>query len=272
MSRPPLGPDDGVLCTGTIAGVPLIEKVRAASIAGFQAVSVRPREYEAWLDDGWGPEDVRAFFDDHGVAVAELDPVMAWLPGASPDPRNAHSIDDILRIAEVLQPDCLSVLVDPSYGGSIDEAIAPFAQLCTSAAKDGYRCALEFFAWSPLRTLADAWRMVAEAGQPNGALIFDTWHHFRVGGSAADLDHVDARRIVGVQLSDAPAVATIPELAKECMAARLWPGEGDADVAGTVRRLRSGGCTAPLGIEVFGPGDPVERARLAATALAGLRG
>ena len=270
VSSVPLTPEDSVLCTGTIAGVGLSDKVRAAATAGFRALSVRPREYQAWLDEGWRPKDVRTFFDDHGVAVAELDPVMSWLPGASPDPRNAYSIDEILRIAEVLQPDCLSVLVDPSYRGSIDEAIAPFAELCVKAAGDGHRCAIEFFAWSPVRTLRDAWRIVHEAAQPNGALIFDTWHHFRVGGAAGDLDDVDARRIVGVQLSDAPIVPTIADVARECMAGRLWPGEGDADVAGTVRHLRARGCAAALGVEVFGPGDPVERAHRAAAALAGL--
>jgi sugar phosphate isomerase/epimerase len=272
MNGAPLGPADTVLCTGTLAGVALIDKVRAAAAAGFRALSVRPREYEAWLDHGWRPPDVRAFFDDNGVAVAELDPVMSWLPGARPDPRNAHSVDEILRIAEVLRPDCLSVLVDPSYRGSIDDAIEPFGTLCERMAPYGFRCALEFFAWSPLRTLADAWRMVDAAGHPNGALIFDTWHHYRVGGTAADLDAVDARRIVGVQLSDAPRTPTIDDVAKECMAARRWPGDGDADVAGTVRRLRERGCAAPLGIEVFGTGDPTERARHAAAALARLTG
>ena len=272
MNRPNLSPHDTVLCTGTLAGVPLADKVRAASTAGFRALSVRPREYETWLGEGWRPTDVRTFFDDHGIAVAELDPVMSWLPGANPDPRNGHSIDEILRIADVLQPDCLSVLVDPSYAGSIDDAIGPFARLCAQAAVDGYRCALEFFAWSPLRTLADTWRIVVEAAEPNGGLIFDTWHHFRAGGTVRDLDDIDARRIVGVQLSDAPRVPSIPDLAKECMTARLWPGEGDADVSGTVRHLRADGCVAPLGVEVFGAGDPVERAHRAAAALVGIRG
>jgi sugar phosphate isomerase/epimerase len=272
MIRPHLNAHDTVLCTGTLAGVSLIDKVRAAATAGFRALSVRPREYEAWLGEGWRATDVRTFFDDHGVAVAELDPVMTWLPGATPDPRNGHSIDEILRIAEALQPDCLSVLFDPSYAGSIDEAVEPFAQLCAKAATDGHRCALEFFAWSPLRTLGDAWRIVAEAGAPNSGLIFDTWHHFRVGGTAADLEDIDASRVIGVQLSDAPSVSTIPELAKECMAARLWPGDGDADVAGTVRQLRARGCRAPLGVEVFGSGDPVERAHRAVAALVGISG
>ena len=268
MSRANLGPHDSVLCTGTLVGVSLSDKVRAAATAGFRALSVRPREYEAWLAEGWQPTDVRTFFDDHGVAVAELDPVMSWLPGADPDPRNSHSVDEILRIAEVLEPHCLSVLVDPSYRGSIDEAIAPFAALCARAANYGHPCALEFFAWSPLRTVHDAWRMVDEAGHPGGALIFDTWHHYRVGGGVGDLDEIDVRRIIGIQLSDAPATPTIAEVAKECMAARLWPGEGDADVAATVGHLRAGGCGAPLGVEVFGAGDPVERAHRAAAALA----
>ncbi len=270
MSRANLGAHDSVLCTGTLAGVPLRDKVSAASIAGFRAMSVRPCEYDAWLDEGWRPTDVRTFFDDHGVAVAELDPVMSWLPGVELDPRNAHTIDEILRIAEVLEPHCLSVLVDPSYRGSIDEAIDPFAELCRQAAHYGHQCALEFFAWSPLRTVHDAWRMVDEAGQPNGALIFDTWHHYRVGGLARDLDVVDMQRIIGIQLSDAPATPVIAEVAKECMAARLWPGEGDTDVAGTIGHLRAGGSTAPLGVEVFGAGDPIERAHRAAAALAGL--
>jgi sugar phosphate isomerase/epimerase len=272
VNRPPLTAHDTVLCTGTLAGVSLSDKVRAAAIAGFRALSVRPREYETWLGEGWRPSDVRTFFDDHGVAVAELDPVMSWLPGANPDPRNAHSIDEILRIADVLEPDCLSVLVDPSYGGSLDDAIEPFAHLCARAASSGYRCALEFFAWSPMRTLADAWHIVHEAAQANGGLIFDTWHHFRVGGTAGDLDGIDAHRIMGIQLSDAPRVPSIADVAKECMSARLWPGEGDADVAGTVRHLRASGCVAPLGIEVFGAGDPVERAHRAAAALVGIRG
>ncbi|HUP75970.1 MAG TPA: TIM barrel protein [Acidimicrobiales bacterium] len=272
MSKTRLGPNDSTLCTGTIAGVALSAKVRAAAAAGFRALSVRPREYEAWLGEGWHPTDVRTFFDDHGVAVAELDPVMAWLPGSAPDPRNAHSIDEILRIAEVLQPHCLSVLVDPSYRGTIDEAIAPFAELCARAAHYGYQCALEFFAWSPLRTVHDAWRMVDQAGHPNGAMIFDNWHHYRAGGQVRDLDQVDVRRIVGVQLSDAPAAPAIADVARECMTGRLWPGEGDTEVAATVRHLRARGCTAPLGVEVFGPGDPTERAYRAAAALAGLSG
>jgi sugar phosphate isomerase/epimerase len=122
---------------------------------------------------------------------------------------------------------------------------------------------------------ADAGRHLAHhrrRGRTNGTLIFDTWHHYRVGGTADDLDRVDARRIVGVQLSDAPATPTIGEVAKECMADRRWPGEGDAEVAVTVARLRRRGCTAPLGVEVFGGGDPFERARQAATALARLTG
>ena len=270
MSRANLGPNDAILCTGTLAGVTLGDKVRAASTAGFRALSVRPREYDAWIGEGWHPTDVRTFFDDHGVAVAELDPVMSWLPGADPDARNSHTVDEILRIAEVLEPHCLSVLIDPSYRGSIDEAIAPFAALCAQAANYGHLCALEFFAWSPLHTVHDAWRMIAEAGHPAGAIIFDTWHHYRVGGSVGDLDEIDVRRIVGIQLSDAPATPTIPEVAKECMAARLWPGEGDAGVAATVDHLRAGGCGAPLGVEVFGAGDPIERAHRAAAALAGL--
>lgn len=56
--------------------------------------------------------------------------------------------------------------------------------------------------------------------------------------------------IFGVQLDDAPE-KTAEDLVEETLHARLLPGDGDANAAGVVRALTAGGCTAPLGVEVF---------------------
>jgi sugar phosphate isomerase/epimerase len=37
----------------------------------------------------------------------------------------------------------------------------------------------------------------------------------------------------------------------ETLHRRLVPGEGDADLVGLLRHLAAGGCTAPIGVEVF---------------------
>ncbi len=252
-----LGSRDTVFCTGTTRGVPFSVKARAASAAGFSAISIRPGEYDELLAEGRTPAQARAFLDDLGLAVAELDPV--WLPVAEP-PHPAHSVDDVLAMAEALRPDCISVLVPFTPPGTTEpepldlaRATDAFGALCDHPGAADQRLALEFFAWSPLHTLADAATIVRGAGRANGGIILDTWHHARRGGTVRDIAGTDATRIWGVQIADAPHERRHPELAVECIRHRRWPGEGDVDLTGIVSALRAGGCRAPLGIEVFGP-------------------
>ncbi len=257
---------DLVFCTGTTRGCDFVTKARAASAAGFNAISLRPAEYDAMLASGLTPADVRLLLGDLGLAIAELDPIMTWLPGADA-PASMHSVDDVLAIAREVNPDCISVLVPVGAALHVSAAIEAFGALCDRGANDGLRMAIEFFAWSPLHTLAETWTIVRGADRPNGGMILDTWHHERRGGTFADIGAVDASRIWGVQIADAPRVPVLDDLAAECRDHRRWPGEGEFDLDAIVATLRSGGCDAPLGIEVFGSisddADAFARARRA---------
>ena len=79
--------------------------------------------------------------------------------------------------------------------------------------------------------------------------MLDAWHLYRSGGTASDVQAA-AKHILGVQLDDAP-VEPEKNLVAETTQRRLLPGQGDADVPAIIRALRSGGSTAPLGVEVF---------------------
>ena len=70
--------------------------MRAAAAAGFDGVSLYFDEYRAARADGWSDADLRALLDDHGVAVAELDGVMRWLPD---DEAKAMQIVELLLAA-----------------------------------------------------------------------------------------------------------------------------------------------------------------------------
>lgn len=265
-----LAPSDLVMCTGTMRGVDFATKARAASNAGFDAISIRPAEYDELVALGWSAADIRSFLADLGLGVAELDPVMTWLPGAEAPP-GMHAVDEVLAIARALRPDCVSVLVPVAAPLHLGEATVAFAALCDRAADDGVRLAIEFFAWSPLCSLADTWTIVRDAGRANGGIILDTWHHARRGGTVDDIDLVDAVRIWGVQIADAPARPVLDDLAAECRHHRRWPGEGELPLDAIVQALRVGGCRAPLSIEVFGDttdaADASARARRAYCAL-----
>ncbi|CAB4836646.1 unannotated protein [freshwater metagenome] len=102
-------------------------------------------------------------------------------------------------------------------------------------------------------------------------MILDTWHHARRGGTVDDLRLVDLSRVWGVQIADAPRAPVVVDLAAESRDHRRWPGAGDLPLAEIVHVLRNGGCTAPLGIEVFGAATDeataTARARLAYASL-----
>ena len=265
-----LAATDLVMCTGTVRGVDFATKARAASKAGFDAISIRPAEYDNLVARGWSAGDIRSFLAELGLGVAELDPVMTWLPGTEAPP-GMHAVDTVLAIARALRPDCVSVLVPVDAPLHLGEATVAFAALCDRAADDGMRMAIEFFAWSPLCSLSDTWTIVRDADRANGGIILDTWHHARRGGTADDIALVDAARIWGVQIADAPTRPVLDDLAAECRHHRRWPGEGELPLDAIVQALRAGGCRAPLSIEVFGDAtdiaDATVRAQRAHSAL-----
>jgi hypothetical protein len=76
-----LGFGDLVLCAGTVPQSGLRERIAAAADAGFAAISVFPHEVQAAHDAGLTDADLRTRLRDHGVVIAEIDPLLSWLPG-----------------------------------------------------------------------------------------------------------------------------------------------------------------------------------------------
>ncbi len=257
MSRPGLGPDDLVLCAGTLASTPLPERIEAAAAAGFQGLSLFLDDLEGARAAGHSDADLRARLADRGLAVAELDPLLTWAPGTEPPgdtPREGQGFfrwreDDFYRAAEAVGARSINAALFASEPIPEDALAEGFAGLCDRAADHGLLVHLEFMPFAQIATLEVALRLVEAAGRPNGGVMLDAWHHFR-GGGKPDAVRSHARRILGVQLDDAPAAAE-PDPVDETLHRRLLPGEGDAGVVELVRALREGGSPAPLGVEVF---------------------
>jgi sugar phosphate isomerase/epimerase len=242
-----LGRDDLVLCAATLARVPLLERIEVAAAAGFHGVSL-------FLDDLEGLEvdddELNARLRGLGLEVAELDPVLTWVPGveAGGNGFERWGVDDFLRAAERVDARSLNaVCFAPNVPE--DALIEGFAALCDRAAEVGLLVHLEFMPISGVRDFQTALHIVETAARPNAGLMLDVWHFVRSGSDRALLA-ANARRVIAIQLDDCPAT---PEenLIAETLNRRLMPGEGDADVVGLIRMLDAGGCTAPLGVEVF---------------------
>lgn len=258
-----LGPDDLVLCAATLAKVPLLERMEIAAAAGYTGLSL-------FLDDleglGIDDEELRARLDALGLEVGDLDPHLTWVPGveAGGEGYQRWGTDDFLRAAKQVRARSINAACF-APGVVFDDLIGPFRELCDRAADAGLYVHLEFMPFSAIRDLDTAIALVDAAERDNAGIMFDVWHFVRSGSSRETLAR-EAARVCAIQLDDCPAE---PEanLVDETLHRRLMPGEGDADVAGLIRILDAGGCTAPLGVEIFSeeletmsPADAAKRA------------
>jgi sugar phosphate isomerase/epimerase len=263
----PLGEDDLVLCSGTIARASLPEAVPIAAAAGFRGLSVYESDYRAARADGWTDVALRSLLDDHDVTVAELDGSMRWLPGSTHGPAREAFLD----AAAALGARSVTALELGGHPRLDDEVRAEcFADLCDAAAERGLLVHLEFFPFSPVNDLAGALAVVRGAGRANGGVMFDVWHYVRGPDGGAPITDGTGEHVLGVQVNDVLPVAS-DDVSHEMMHERQLPGDGVAPVRALLAALHEQGCIAPFGVEVYSDAlhalGAAEAARQAAAAL-----
>jgi sugar phosphate isomerase/epimerase len=277
-----LAAGDLVLCSGTLPpGTPWSDRLEAASAAGFRGISIWGRDYAAARRDGFSDSDLCAQLDDHGLAVAEIDPAWWWLPGAAEVGRSLVEVDpldvfrfgeaDLFAVADALGARSLNAV--DVFGGewTLDDAAAALGGLCDRAADHGLLVQVEFLPWSRIPDLATAWEIVRRADRRNAGVAVDAWHWARSTPSCdvETLRRIPGERLVGLQLDDAPAEVE-PNLMHATLHDRLLPGDGAIDLEALLSTLHHIGAVAPFGVEVFSDElhalAPAEAARRAADA------
>lgn len=133
-----------------------------------------------------------------------------------------------------------------SLDKDIERTQAQFATLADMAAERGLCVTTEVGAGT-VRTFEKARALWAAVAHPAFALLIDTMHFFRFGGSLADLDALPAGAIGHVQLCDVPMPARIESYMEEALFERRAPGEGDLPLAPFLACLPG---SVPVGLEV----------------------
>jgi sugar phosphate isomerase/epimerase len=139
----------------------------------------------------------------------------------------------------------LVICNDPDEQRVVDR----FAATCEAAAERGMRACLEFMIFSSVKTLGDAQRVVAKAGHPAGAILVDSLHLQRSGGTPAEVAALPRELLPYAQLCDAPFEPIRPDQATaltEARTGRLFPGDGQLPLHELVHALPAG---APLAVE-----------------------
>ena len=246
---------------GTVRSLPLREQLKAAALAGCEALSVTPFGYSRWRADGLGARDIRVMADEAGIQLFHLDPFIRWVDDWRPDashiafPYEALDFNEeqFFGFAEALEVESFSAWAAfPPERFSINEIIDAFGGLCERAAQRGFRCALEFLPMYGLPDLATAWRVVEAVDASNSGIVFDIWHYSRGTPDDALLRQIPGDRIAAVQLCDATTLpASGLSLSADGQTRRLFPGEGDFRIAEIVAILRDTGALRTVGLEIF---------------------
>jgi sugar phosphate isomerase/epimerase len=245
-----LGPNDLVICSGTLMQRGFRALCEAGAAGGFAGITLWPQDVEQARAEGLSEADQRAMLRDSGLVVADLDPLLGWLPD-EPVPAGIGASEDVFyAIADSLGARSLNVA--QPFGDTIEFGAASeaFAGVCERAAAHGLLVTLEYLPWSGIPDAVSALAIVEAARHPNGTLMFDSWHSFRGPTDEAQLRQIPGSRFGGVQISDAPEEPA-KDILQETMEARLLPGEGAVPLVDWIRLLDESGSQAPIGVEVF---------------------
>ncbi len=249
------------LASGVLPDVTPTGTVAAAAAAGWDAVGL-------WVDMKlWTPRTTREVRDRlKDSALSALDAEVVWLRSGPDDPDHFRLIDIAIEVGaeNVL---VVSSVTEPG------ETAEKLGRLSDHADKN-LRVALEFGAFTSVRSLPDALDVLERCGRAEAGLLVDPLHFARTGGRPVDLAGVDPGRFAYAQFCDAAAVGPSPDdiaaIIEEALDLRLMPGEGALPLSEVLAAMPP---ATPLSVELRSKAlretfpDPEARSRalLAAT-------
>jgi 4-hydroxyphenylpyruvate dioxygenase len=229
----------------------LPDKLEAAAAAGFTAVELF--ENDLLTFDG-SARDAARLAAGLGLEIAIFQPFRDF--EAMPEPQRSRNLDRAERKFDTMQAlgTGLVLVCSNVQPAAIDDparAAADLHEMAERAARRGLRVGYEALAWGRhVNRWRAAWEIVRRADHPALGLILDSFHTLCVGD---DLDAlaatVPAEKLFFLQLADAPRLSMDPLSWSRHQ--RLFPGQGEFDLARFLRAVLRAGYAGPLSLEIF---------------------
>lgn len=210
------------------------DQILHAAKAGFDGVGLRcDREPPSASE----VKELQTVLADTGLSVLDIEVIRVGT-----EPRGVTSA--LFDVAAALGARAILTVSDsPDRSQTVNR----LGELAEMAAQSKLTIALEFMAFTSVKTLDDAISVIAEVGRPEIRLLPDVLHVVRSGSIMATLATV-AHLIDYVQLCDAPSngPADNEQLLHEARYERLMPGAGQLDLASFLRNV----AVVPVSVEV----------------------
>lgn len=217
------------LASGVLPEATPVQLVEAAAQGGFDfgGMWIEPAR---WSDTT--TREVARRLADTGVRL--LDAEVVWLKPGPPDPQHLRIID---IAAELGARNVLCVSSDPDLRATCDK----LGLLCERGAAHRMRINLEFALFTEVKNIAQARALLAALDSPAAALLIDSLHWYRSGGTLAEVSSIPVELLSYTQLCDAPlagANAADPEeILLEAIDGRVPLGAGGLPLAALLDHL-----------------------------------
>ncbi|HEY3576015.1 MAG TPA: TIM barrel protein [Arthrobacter sp.] len=228
----------------------LKEKMQACAIAGFDGIEIFEQDL---VTSSLSPEDVRKMAADLGLTLdlyqpfRDFDSVTEDLLAA-----NLRRAEAKFRLMSRLGMDTILVCTNVATATLDDDDLraAQLAALADLAGGHGVKVAYEALAWGKyVNDYEHAHRLVEMVDHPNLGTCLDSFHILSRDWDTAPIENINADKIFFVQVADAPKLSM--DVLSWSRHYRVFPGEGQFELAKFMGHVVRAGYTGPVSLEVF---------------------
>lgn len=228
----------------------LREKMQACAIAGFDGIEIFEPDL---ITSPLSPEDVRSLAADLGLGLDLYQPFRDF--DSVPEDllrENLRRADAKFRLMSRLGMDTILVCSNVATAQIDDDGLRAeqLARLAELAGEHGVKVAYEALAWGKyVNDYEHAHRLVEMVDHPNLGTCLDSFHILSRDWDTAPIEAFGPEKIFFVQVADAPRLSM--DVLSWSRHHRVFPGEGQFDLAKFMGHVIRAGYSGPISLEVF---------------------
>lgn len=228
----------------------LKEKMQACAIAGFDGIEIFEQDL---VTSPLAPEEIRKMAADLGLTLdlyqpfRDFDSVTEDLLAA-----NLRRADAKFRLMSRLGMDTILVCSNVATASidSDDLRVEQLGRLAALAGEHGVKVAYEALAWGKyVSDYEHAHRLVTAVDHPNLGTCLDSFHILSRDWDTAPIEAFNPDKIFFVQVADAPKLSM--DVLSWSRHYRVFPGEGQFELAKFMGHVVRAGYTGPVSLEIF---------------------
>lgn len=228
----------------------LKEKMQACAIAGFDGIEIFEQDL---VTSPLSPEDVRQMAADLGLGLDLYQPFRDF-DGVTPDllKANLRRAEAKFKLMARLGMDTILVCSNVATATIDDDGVRTeqLAQLANLAGDHGVKVAYEALAWGKyVNDYEHAYRLVEMVDHSNLGTCLDSFHILSRDWDTSHIEAFNPEKIFFVQVADAPKLSM--DVLSWSRHYRVFPGEGQFELAKFMGHVVRAGYTGPVSLEVF---------------------